>query len=150
MKSRIQFYPNDTLYNRLSKDATCAGVSISAFVVDIINEYYQKKDSSSQYVISFRDLKDKVFDEIQSYVSSHPVGDEFDILEASNTYRNIPMSIDEKPSTIRAQIGKIFSRQIGRSPFENIEYTGKVSSKNNKAAIYRKKEGAEWWNTKML
>lgn len=143
MKSRIQFYPNDTLYNRLSKDAACAGVSISAFVVDIINEYYQKKDSSSQCVISFRDLKDKVFDEIQSYVSSQPIGKEFDILSVSNTYKDIPMSIDEKPSTTRARIGKIFFQHVEKHLIKNVEFTGKVSSKNNKAAIYRIKEDDE-------
>ena len=67
---------------------------------------------------------------------------EFDLLTASNIFKTIEMTFDGKPSTIRAKIGKDFSKQIdlGQS-FPKVKRSyksnGKLKKSENNATVYK-------------
>ncbi len=137
---RIQFYPTQELDQRLKSEASNLGVSVSTLVVDLLNEHFclvnKNKYSESQ-------LTKMVFDELKSFVTDpQNFGREFDLLTASKTFKTIEMTFDGKPSTIRAKIGKEFSKQIdlGQSfPQVRRSYksNGKLKKSVNNATVYK-------------
>ena len=136
---RIQFYPTQELEQRLKSEASNLGVSVSTLVVDLLNEKFSL-GNKNKYTES--QLTQIVFEEIKSYVSDPKNnGQEFD-LTASNTFKTIEMTFDGKPSTIRAKIGKEFSKQIdlGQSfPQVRRSYksNGKLKKSENNATVYK-------------
>lgn len=136
---RIQFYPNQELEQRLEKEASNLGVSVSTLIVDLLNERFglvsKNKYSESQ-------LTKKVFDELKAFVSDPKnLGKEFDLLTASETFKTIEMTFDGKPSTIRAKIGKEFSKQLDSGlSFQQVQRSykpnGKLKKSINNATIY--------------
>ena len=137
---RIQFYPTPELAQRLESEALNLGVSISTLVVDLLNEHFclvnKNKYTESQ-------LTKMVFDELKAYVTNpQNVNSEFDILKASETFKTIEMTFDGKPSTIRAKIGKAFSKQIGSGKaFPQVQRAynskGKLKKSVNNATMYK-------------
>lgn len=137
---RIQIYPSTELDICLESEAKKKGVSISALVTDILNTHYELIPSTS---LSLTEITKKVYDEVEAYVSTHPVNVPFDLLSASETFAKIEMVSKGKPSAIRARIGKSFSQQIGSYPFDNIEVARKpdntpIKSPKNNALMYKK------------
>ena len=138
---RIQFYPTQELEQRLKSEASNLGVSVSTLVVDLLNEKFSL-GNKNKYTES--QLTKMVFDEIKSFVSDPKNnGKEFDLLTASNTFKTIEMTFDGKPSTIRAKIGKDFSKQIdlGQS-FPKVKRSykssnGKLKKSENNATVYK-------------
>ena len=138
---RIQFYPTQELEQRLKSEASNLGVSVSTLVVDLLNEKFSL-GNKNKYTES--QLTKMVFDEIKSFVSDPKNnGKEFDLLTASNTFKTIEMTFDGKPSTIRAKIGKEFSKQIdlGQS-FPKVKRSykssnGKLKKSENNATVYK-------------
>ena len=137
---RIQFYPTQELEQRLKSEASNLGVSVSTLVVDLLNEKFSL-GNKNKYTES--QLTKMVFDEIKSFVSDPKNnGKEFNLLTASNTFKTIEMTFDGKPSTIRAKIGKEFSKQIdlGQSfPQVRRSYksNGKLKKSENNATVYK-------------
>lgn len=138
---RIQFYPTQELEQRLKSEASNLGVSVSTLVVDLLNEKFSL-GNKNKYTES--QLTKMVFDEIKSFVSDPKNnGKEFDLLTASNTFKTIEMTFDGKPSTIRAKIGKEFSKKIdlGQSfPQVRRSYkssNGKLKKSQNNATVYK-------------
>lgn len=136
---RIQFYPNEALGKLLDEEACAMGTGIGTLVVDLLNEHYgllaKDKYSESQ-------LTRMVLDELKAYVANPNSKEEFDILNASETFAGIEMTFAGKPSTIRAKIGKKFAAQVGApGPFKNVEIAyrpnGKIKKSANNATIYR-------------
>ena len=138
---RIQFYPTQELEQRLKSEASNLGVSVSTLVVDLLNEKFSL-GNKNKYTES--QLTKMVFDEIKSFVSDPKNnGKEFDLLTASNTFKTIEMTFDGKPSTLRAKIGKEFSKQIdlGQS-FPKVKRSykssnGKLKKSENNATVYK-------------
>ena len=63
------------------------------------------------------------------------------MLTASETFKNIHMVADGKPSTNRATVGKIFASKLGKDSFKNIVIvrteTGAIKRSPNRATLYR-------------
>lgn len=137
---RIQFYPNAQLEQKLKQEADALGVSVSALVVDLLST---QLGLASTDQCSESQLTQKVFEEVKEFVSaSCNSGAEFDLLTASKTFRTIEMCFAGKPSTIRAKIGKEFSKQIDEGhTFPNVtrayKPSGKLKKSVNNATIYK-------------
>lgn len=134
---RIQFYPDSLLESRLTSDAAALGTSISTLVTDILNSYY-----GLNAPLSGTALRNKVFDEAAEFVKSSGKGTVFDLNAASATYSGISMSVNGKPRSEKASIGKEFNRRyVGKiAPFLNVRQVMKngkpVRSVGNRAAMY--------------
>lgn len=115
---RIQFYPSNSLATILNAEAPKSGVSVSRFVTDVLEEYYE---ISSKGNPSITQLTTKVIDEVAEYVRNSSKSTTFDVNTASATYRDIPMTAGKKPKTIRASIGRSFASKLGKGHFVNVQ-----------------------------
>lgn len=134
--NRVQFYPSEKLFNLLSKEASNNGVSISQFVVDLLEYHYGLSNSE---VLSITQLTTIVLKEVEDYIKCADGIIEFDLNTASETYRNIDMTCGKKPSTVRASIGRSFGSKIGKSPFSNVRkcvVDGNQKLSVNNALVY--------------
>ncbi len=136
---RIQFYPSEDLAIILEADAKKKGVSVSAFVTDLLNEYY---GFSKKNIPNLTQLTTIVLKEVEEYLTKTDAKNPFDLNDASETYRNIEMTYGKKPSTVRASIGRSFGSKIGKEPFSNVRLSktndGKQNLSVNNALLYDK------------
>lgn len=137
---RIQFYPSTQLKELLETEAKAKNISISSLVVELLQEHYK---ITPKPVIVLSDAIDKVLDEVEEYVKSISVGESFDLLTASKTFKNAEMTVEGKPATNRATLGKVFASKIGVQPFGNVEFSYKsdgvtIERSKNKATMYKK------------
>lgn len=117
-----------------------AGVNVSEIIIRILKKNYKTKNSETLDYIA---LKDIVFKEIEEYISTLNINDEFELYDASETFRNIPMTKEGKPNVNRAKLGRLFGQSIGKKPFENVERVyianGNVKkSRYNKATMFKR------------
>lgn len=132
---RVQFYPSVDLANILDSEAKKNSVSISAFVTDLLNEYY---GLAKKNVPTMTQLTTTVLKEVEEYIKTNEPN-EFDLNIASKTYREIDMTCGKKPSTVRASIGRSFGSKIGKVPFSNVRQcivNGKNKLSSNNALVY--------------
>ena len=115
---RCQVYIPKELEEVLLNDAKKAGVNVSEIIIRILKKNYKTKNSETLDYIA---LKDIVFKEIEEYISTLNINDEFELYDASETFRNIPMTKEGKPNVNRAKLGRLFGQSIGKKPFENVE-----------------------------
>ncbi|KAB3536257.1 hypothetical protein F8154_04040 [Alkaliphilus pronyensis] len=136
---RIQFYPSEELAIILETDAKKKGVSVSAFVTDLLNEHY---GFSKKNIPNLTQLTTIVLKEVEEYLTKTEAKIQFDLNDASETYRNIEMTNGKKPSTVRASIGRSFGSKIGKEPFSNVRLSktndGKQNLSVNNALLYEK------------
>lgn len=137
---RIQFYPSIQLKELLETEAKEKNISISSLVVELLQDHY---DIAPKPSIMLKDAIPKVLNEIEEYVKTIPVGECFDLLTASNTFKCIEMTAKGKPSTNRATIGKKFASKIGSEPFKNVQRAYKsdgvtIKRSVNNATMYKK------------
>lgn len=137
---RTQFYPSEELGKKLNNEAEQLEVSVSILVNDLLNKYYGLIPATS---LSNSELRKKIFEEIAEFVTNQKRGKEFDLNEASETYKKIEMVYAGKPSSIKAQIGKEFNNKyVGLvEPFITVEQVRLENGKpkltvSNRAAIY--------------
>lgn len=137
---RIQFYPNDELEKRLTNEAEQLGVNVSTLVNDVLNKHYGLIPAMS---LSNSELRKVIFEELSDFVKAQNNGKEFDLNEASSTYRNVGMVHSGKPSAVKAQIGKEFNNNyVGRiEPFLQVHQVRLTNGKpkrttKTRAAIY--------------
>lgn len=132
---RIQFYPSTKLATILEDEAKKAGVSISTFVSELLNEHFGLNEHSTSKTI----LTTTVLKEVEDYINNANGRIEFDLNIASSTYGSIPMTCGNKPKPVRASIGRSFARKIGKPPFANVKIC-KINGKNklsiNNALMY--------------
>ena len=137
---RIQFYPPEILKRVMLQDAKINGISISQLTVDILMEHYGLAVATENKK-ALSEIIDEVIDEVKTFVKDHPVGTTFDLLTASETFKNIHMVADGKPSTNRATVGKIFASKLGKDSFKNIVIVrtepGAIKRSPNRATLYR-------------
>lgn len=137
---RIQFYPPEILKRVMLQDAKINGISISQLTVDILMEHYGLAVATENKK-ALSEIIDEVIDEVKAFVKDHPAGTTFDLLTASETFKNIHMVADGKPSTNRATVGKIFASKLGKDSFKNIVIvrteTGAIKRSPNRATLYR-------------
>ncbi len=137
---RIQFYPPEILKRVMLQDAKINGISISQLTVDILMEHYGLAVATENKK-ALSEIIDGVIDEVKTFVKDHPAGTTFDLLTASETFKNIHMVADGKPSTNRATVGKIFASKLGKDSFKNIVIvrteTGAIKRSPNRATLYR-------------
>ena len=136
---RIQFYPPEILKRVMLQDAKINGISISQLTVDILMEHYGLAVATENKK-ALSEIIDEVIDEVKTFVKDHPATT-FDLLTASETFKNIHMVADGKPSTNRATVGKIFASKLGKDSFKNIVIvrteTGAIKRSPNRATLYR-------------
>lgn len=137
---RIQFYPNKELEDRLTNEAEQLNINVSTLVNDLLNKHYGLIPSTS---LLNSELRKVIFEEVSEFIKTQNKGKEFDLNEASNTYRNINMVYSGKPSAIKAQIGKEFNKNyVGRvEPFIHVHQVMLPNGKpkktiKNRAAVY--------------
>lgn len=139
---RIQFYPSEQLKDVLFADAQNRGMSASALVVQILQEYYNLTLKPEK---TLTEVLPKILDEVAMYVDKCHDGEKFDLLSASKTFRDLNMIVEGKPSANRATIGKIFNARLGAEPFENVEvsytHVGKRELSTNRATMYIVRKG---------
>lgn len=111
---RFQFFPNKALEAKLIDEATNQNIDVAELIENILNKYYGID------ILSYYELENRIFAEIEDYISTLQVNDTFDLYQASNTYREIPMSIQTRPNIIRARIGKAFSKAVRKGLFQDI------------------------------
>ena len=137
---RIQFYPPEILKRVMLQDAKINGISISQLIVDILMEHYGLAVATENKK-ALSEIIDEVIGEVKTFVKDHPSGTTFDLLTASETFKNIHMVADGKPSTNRATVGKIFASKLGKDSFKNIVIvrteTGAIKRSPNRATLYR-------------
>ena len=137
---RIQFYPPEILKRVMLQDAKINGISISQLTVDILMEHYGLAVATENKK-ALSEIIDEVIDDVKTFVKDHPAGTTFDLLTASETFKNIHMVADGKPSTNRATVGKIFASKLGKDSFKNIVIvrteTGAIKRSPNRATLYR-------------
>lgn len=136
---RIQLYPPENLKKVMQQDAEVKGLSISQLTVDILMQHYglavpvENKKSLPEII-------DEVIDEVKTFVKENPAGTTFDLLSASETFKNIHMVADGKPSTNRATVGKVFVSKIGKDDFKNVDIvrteSGAAKKSVNRATLY--------------
>lgn len=136
---RIQFYPSPILAEMLATDAQTSSVGVSTLVVDLLNHHYRLVPKNK---LSLTQTTVQVLDEVEEYVKTLKINEEFDLLTASETFRKIDMVSAGKPSTNRANIGRSFSKQIGKPRFINVNVAyrpdKKIKKSHNNATIYKK------------
>ena len=138
---RIQFYPSEELEKKLNNEAEQLEVSVSTLVNDLLNKQYGLIPATT---LSNSELRKKIFEEISEFVTKQKPGREFDLNEASETYKHkIKMVYAGKPSIVKAQIGKEFNNKyVGLvEPFTTVEQVRLENGKlkltvSNRAAIY--------------
>ena len=63
------------------------------------------------------------------------------MLSASETFKNIHMVADGKPSSNRATVGKVFASKLGKEDFINVAVvrteSGAIKKSVNRATMYR-------------
>lgn len=136
---RIQLYPPENLKKVMQQDAEVKGLSISQLTVDILMQHYglavpvENKKSLPEII-------DEVIDEVKTFVKENPAGTTFDLLSASETFKNIHMVADGKPSTNRATVGKVFVSKLGKDDFKNVDVvrteSGAAKKSVNRATLY--------------
>lgn len=136
---RIQLYPPENLKKVMQQDAEVKGLSISQLTVDILMQHYglavpvENKKSLPEII-------DEVIDEVKTFVKENPAGTTFDLLSASETFKNIHMVADGKPSTNRATVGKVFVSKLGKDDFKNVDIvrteSGAAKKSVNRATLY--------------
>lgn len=136
---RIQLYPPENLKKVMQQDAEVKGLSISQLTVDILMQHYglavpiENKKALPEII-------DEVIEEVKVFVRENPVGTTFDLLTASETFKNIHMVADGKPSTNRATAGKVFISKLGRDEFTNVTIvrteSGAAKKSVNRATLY--------------
>ena len=110
----------------------------------LLLEYWKKNyKTKNSETLDYIALKDIVFKEIEEYISTLNINDEFELYDASETFRNIPMTKEGKPNVNRAKLGRLFGQSIGKKPFENVERVyianGNVKkSRYNKATMFKR------------
>lgn len=138
---RVQFYPGRMLEEALENEAKVLDVSISALVVDILNEHYGLRVKDTMPI---SELTNKVICEIEEYIKTLQPGEEFSIENASDTFRNIEMFSAGKISALRANIGRRFAKNVGKDRFEKVTISYKTNGKPkknfNNATMYKVKE----------
>lgn len=135
---RLNFRMEQTLFDKLEEDAKKGNVPVSTLIVDWLSRHYGLIPEST---FTVTELTAKVFKEVEEYISTRKSGDEFDLLTASISFRDIGMIYAGKPSTVRAKIGRIFVKKIGKpGMFKNIaaqvNSRGNLKKSKNKSAIY--------------
>jgi hypothetical protein len=136
---RIQFYPNQELEYKLEEEARISGMSISALVNEKLNDLYFSRDDDD-HPLSV--LTVQVLKEIEEYIANPDNPSEFDILSASDTFRNIAMVSKKTPSTVRASIGRSFASKVATGEYANIQQLkkdGKLILSINNAIMYKVK-----------
>lgn len=137
---RIQFYPPEILKRVMLQDAKINGISISQLTVDILMEHYGLAVATENKK-ALSEIIDEVIGEVKTFVKDHPSGTTFDLLTASETFKNIHMVANGKPSTNRATVGKIFASKLGKDSFKNIVIVrtepGAIKRSPNRATLYR-------------
>ena len=137
---RIQYYPSDELKKCLMEEADRRNISISQLSVDIMSEYFGLSTSNKEPLPI---LLPKIMNEVAEYIGRNQVGTEFDLLNASETFRNIHMVADGKPSANRASVGRSLSAKVkmGTKPFDRVEpvygENGTLKKSINHAQMYR-------------
>lgn len=136
---RIQLYPPENLKKVMQQEAEVKGLSISQLTVDILMLHYglavpvENKKSLPEII-------DEVIDEVKAFVKENPAGTTFDLLSASETFKNIHMVADGKPSTNRATVGKVFASKLGKDDFKNVAIvrteSGAAKKSINRATLY--------------
>ena len=133
---RIQFYPSKQLVNILDSESSKAGVSVSQYVTDLLEEYFGLTSTNGPTITQ---LTSTVLKEVEEYIKGQSGKVQFDLLSASATYSGIDMVKGKKPSTVRASIGRAFAAKVGSAPFTNVrryEVNGKQVLSVNNALMY--------------
>ena len=137
---RVQYYPPEELKKCLIAEASNRNISVSLLSVDIMSEYF---GLSTVVKKPLPEILPKIMDEVAEFINKNAVGEEFDLLRASATFREIHMVAEGKPSANRASVGRSFAAKVkmGVSPFNRVEpmFTdaGNLKKSVNRAQMYK-------------
>lgn len=144
---RIQVYPPDELKAVMDQDAKQQQLSISELTVAILEKHYGLIPKIAKKPL--KELKQKIFEEVEHFIEmktaekdADPAAEEqFDLLTASETFRQIHMVADGKPAMNRAAIGREFAKKVkeGSGVYYRVAPVlemGKPKKSINRAQVY--------------
>lgn len=136
----LKIYAPDNLKEVLQKDAALKSLSMSELTVDIMMKHYGLTVPETNKK-PLPEIIEDVLDDVKMFVKKNPVGTTFDLLSASETFKNIHMVADGKPSSNRATVGKVFASKLGKEEFINVAVvrteSGAIKKSVNRATMYR-------------
>lgn len=136
----LKIYAPDNLKEVLQKDAEVKGLSMSELTVELLMQHYGLAVPAANKK-SLPEIIEQVLAEVKEYVKNPDnVGIPFDLLSVSETFKNIHMVADGKPSSNRATVGKVFASKLGKDDFKNVTVvrteSGAVKKSVNRATLY--------------
>ncbi len=136
----LKIYAPDNLKEVLQKDAKLKGLSMSELTVEVLMQHYGIAVPAANKK-SLPEIIGQVIEEIRKYVKNPDnIGKTFDLLSVSETFKNIHMVADGKPSSNRATVGKVFASKLGKDDFINVTVVrteaGAVKKSVNRATLY--------------
>ena len=144
---RIQVYTPDDLKALMDQDAKQKQLSISELTVAILEKHYGMIPKIAKKPL--KELNQKIFEEVEHYIEmktaekdSDPSAEvQFDLLTASETFRQIHMVADGKPAMNRAAVGREFARKVKEGfgvyyRVAPVQEMGKPKKSINRAQVY--------------
>lgn len=138
---RVQFYPDQKLYDALTSDASRRSIPVSALARDLLAEHYGLSHAASP---ALSQIFETVKNEAADFVRKSKPGDVFDLNTASRTFADVSMVYAGRPAFARAYLGKLFSQAVrgGDSRFAAVTANRRpdgtvVRTSATKAATYR-------------
>ncbi len=137
----LKVYAPDNLKAVLQKDAELKGLSMSELTVEVLMQHYGLAVSAANKK-ALPEIIDQVIEEIKVFVKNPDnIGKQFDLLSVSETFKDIHMVADGKPSSNRATVGKVFASKLGKGDFKNVTVvrteSGAVKKSANRATLYK-------------
>lgn len=107
--NKIQFYPDDDLYEALDCMSKDAGISISVLVQDFLREKLCLEPRKNRSEI---DLTKDVVKDVKNFIKNKNEGFEFDLMSASETFAGIMNLYDYESTYLKKKVGRNFAKQI--------------------------------------
>lgn len=142
---RCQFYPTEALLEKITEDAERKGISLSAVIIEKLEESYGIIGRENNNTIPFSELMVTIQNEFNEYVNelikNNVLNTEFTLYKASKTFRELEMADDNgRLLSMKPRIGKTFRALVDSHIVEKVipcrTKTGNQKREHN-AAVYK-------------
>lgn len=107
--NKIQFYPDDDLYEKLEEMSKDCGISISALVQDFLRDTLCLEPRKTKGEV---ELTKAVLSEVSKFIKDKDYGFEFDLMTASPTFASIKSLFSYESTGLKTKVGRNFAKKI--------------------------------------
>lgn len=107
--NKIQFYPDDDLYQKLDETSRETGLSVSAIVQDFLREALNMEPRKLK---SEAEITQAVISEVVDFIKNKEEGYEFDLMMASSTFADIESFYSYESASLKVKVGRNFAKKI--------------------------------------